>query len=169
VLARPPSRRTLAPAAALPGSDGKPGLDRNNLPGSKPDVWESELIGGAFKARCAAPLLLGCAVQSRSGTLRSLLCSLSAHSCSLSGWLPAGACGRVRHAAAAGLACGTDCCELFPQSLAAASEVNNYHPRHCSDMTVIPVLFLSSLTPVREAGPKHVNQPLRKRSEPQPQ
>ncbi len=51
------SRGGAAVRAALPGKGKGPQLDPKNLPGSQPDFWESELVGGVFKVRCnAAPL-----------------------------------------------------------------------------------------------------------------
>ena len=42
------SRRCLRVAAAAGRKDDKQ-LDLKNLPGSQPDVWESEFVGGVFK------------------------------------------------------------------------------------------------------------------------
>jgi hypothetical protein len=49
--ARRSSRSGGAARAAAPDKGKGPQLDPKNLPGSQPDFWESELVGGVFKAR----------------------------------------------------------------------------------------------------------------------
>jgi len=48
---RSAGRRGAALAAFWGNKKPPPKLDPKNLPGSTPDIWESELLGGLFKAR----------------------------------------------------------------------------------------------------------------------